>query len=301
MELNHLWAFTVVAEMLNFSAAADYLYTTQSTLSKHIASMEKELNVKLFQRSTRSVTLTKAGELLLPVAKQISESYSACRQQLYQQEETKKTAVSILAIPVLAQYNIINTIYNFQTLHPGIELKLDEQESLNIPALLEQPGNEFAIMRFFGDIPEQYGFLELCRDEFVAVLPSNHMLTVLDPIPVDKLKNETFILLDKDTRIDLACHDLFQAGGFTPKIRYQGRRPENIIGFVSMGMGISLLMRRHAEFFKTPQITIRDISPTTNSRICLIWKKNRALSPAATAFLHFLQTTTPISVDTPQI
>lgn len=293
MELNHLWEFTVVAEMLNFSLAADFLYTTQSTLSKHIASMEKELNVKLFQRNTRSVTLTKAGEQLLPVAKQISESYNGFRQQLYQQEETRKASVSILAIPVLAQYDIINTIYSFQKLHPAIELKVDEQESLNIPSLLEQPDNEFAIMRFFGEIPEQYDYLELCKDSFVAVLPSNHMLTVLDPIPLSKLKKETFILLDKDTRIDLACKDLFQAMGFTPKVRYQGRRPENIIGFVSIGMGISLLMRRHAEFFKTPQVTIRNVTPTTESRVCLIWKKNRALSPAAVAFLHFLQTNPP--------
>ena len=136
MDLNYLWEFSVVAEMLNFSLAADALYTTQSTLSKHIASMEKELNVKLFRRSTRSVSLTTAGESLLPVAKEITAAYSGFQKQLYQQEARKKATICILSIPILAQYNIINTFCNFQTLHPGIELKVEEQESVSIPALL---------------------------------------------------------------------------------------------------------------------------------------------------------------------
>lgn len=289
MELNHLWEFTVVAEMLNFSLAADFLYTTQSTLSKHIASMEKELNVKLFQRNTRSVTLTKAGEQLLPVAKQISESYRTFQQQLEQHQELQKATVSILAIPILAQYNIINAIYHFQTLHPGIELRVDEQESLNIPALLKQSDNDFAIMRFFGSVPDQYAYIELCRDSFIAVLPSNHMLTIYETVPLAKLSKETFHLLDKDTKLDLACKELFLSAGIHPKVKYQGRRPENIIGFVSMGMGVSLLMRKQADFYKTPNITIRDISPTIESKVCLIWKKNKRLSPAASAFAKYLQ------------
>ena len=144
-------------------------------------------------------------------------------------------------------------------------------------------------MRFFGEVPEQYDYIEFCRDEFVAILPSNHMLTIHDTIPISKLKNETFILLGKDTKFDLVCQELFRSTGITPRIRLMGRRQENIIGFVGMGMGVSLLMRRHAEFFKTPQITIREITPTAESRICLIWKKNRPLSPAAATFLKFLQ------------
>ena len=288
MDIGYLWEFTVVADKLNFSLAAESLYTSQSTLSKHIASMEKELNVKLFQRNTRSISLTKAGEALLPVAKEISASYASIRQELYQQEETKKTTVNILSIPVLAQYNMINTIYNFQLIHPDTEIKIIEQETLNIPSLLGQPDFELAIMRFFGEIPDQYEYLELCRDSFVAILPSNHYLTIHSPLPLEKLKNETFILLDKDTKIDLACQELCQKVGFNPKTKNQGRRPENIIGFVSMGMGVSLLMRRQAEFFKTPQITIREINPTMESRLCLIWKKNKPLSPIAASFVRFL-------------
>lgn len=289
MDIGYLWEFTVVADKLNFSLAAEALYTSQSTLSKHIASMEKELNVKLFQRSTRSITLTKAGELLLPAAKEICASYTAIQQELNRQEESKKTTVNILSIPVLAQYNMINTIYNFQLIHPGTEIKIIEQETMNIPSLLVHPDFELAIMRFFGEIPDQYEYVELCRDSFVAILPSNHYLTVHSPLPLEKLKNETFILLDKDTKIDLACQELCQEVGFNPKTKNQGRRPENIIGFVSMGMGVSLLMRRQAEFFKTPQITIREITPTLESRVCLIWKKNRPLASAATSFIQFLQ------------
>ena len=73
MEINYLKEFVVLAQTGNFMEAADILYVSQSTLSKHIKSMELELGVPLFDRTTRKVTISKFGELLLPYAQQIAE------------------------------------------------------------------------------------------------------------------------------------------------------------------------------------------------------------------------------------
>ena len=73
MEINYLREFVVLAQTGNFMEAADLLYCSQSTLSKHIQNMETELGVPLFDRTTRKVALSKFGQLLLPYAKQIAE------------------------------------------------------------------------------------------------------------------------------------------------------------------------------------------------------------------------------------
>lgn len=295
MNIQYLWEFTVTAENLNFSIAADILFLSQSTLSKHISSMEKELNVKLFQRNTRSVTLSKAGELLLPIAKEITAKYALFEQRLAQQVNQQKSSVAILTIPILAQYNITGTIYEFQNLRPDIELKLVEQEAKNIYSLLEKDAFELAFMRIFGELPEQYDCVEFCRDSFVAVLPQSHPMAALSSLPLSFLRDETFLLLDQNTMLDRASKELCESAGFSPKIKFQGFRFENIIDLVSRGIGVSLLMRKHAEYYQTSKIAVTEIEPTLESKICLIWKKNRSLSPAAAAFKRFLQQNAPIA------
>jgi len=73
MEINYLKEFVILSQTGNFLEAADVLYSSQSALSKHIKRMEKELGVPLFDRTTRKVSISKYGQLLLPYAKQIVE------------------------------------------------------------------------------------------------------------------------------------------------------------------------------------------------------------------------------------
>ncbi|WP_201330456.1 LysR family transcriptional regulator, partial [Lactobacillus nasalidis] len=72
--MEKIQTFVSLAGTLSFSQTADDLYTSQSTVSKHIAALEKELGMKLFDRSSRQVSLTKEGEYLLPFARQVVES-----------------------------------------------------------------------------------------------------------------------------------------------------------------------------------------------------------------------------------
>ena len=92
MEINYLKEFVVLAQTGNFMEAAEMLYVSQSTLSKHIKSIEVELGVSLFDRTTRKVTISKYGQLLLPYAQQIAELQemyiSALRTSLENEQET---------------------------------------------------------------------------------------------------------------------------------------------------------------------------------------------------------------------
>lgn len=288
MELQYLCEFTVVAEKLNFSVAADALYLSQATLSKHIAALERDLDVKLFNRSTRSVALTSAGELLLPAAKEISRIYTTFESELQKRKAQKEASVSLVSIPILAPYHILDRIYPFQQSNPDVSLKITEQEALTITKTFETSDYQIAILRFFDNVPPQYHYIELCEDSIVAVMRADHPLSALPSIPLYAFQGETFLLLDRNTAIDQVCISLLEDTGILPKVNYQGHRPENLISLASAGVGISLMMRNHAEFFKTEQVVIRSITPTKKSKICMIWKKGAGLSPAAQAFIQYV-------------
>lgn len=288
MDLQYLCEFTVVAEKLSFSAAADTLYLSQATLSKHIAALERDLDVKLFNRSTRSVSLTPAGKLLLPAAREIADIFHSVEKEIHKQTAQKKSCVSLVSIPILAPYHLLDCIYPFKQSYPDFSLNIVEQEALTISQTFDNSDFHFAILRFFDDVPKQYHFIELCEDSLVAVLRADHPLTSLPAIPLYAMQGETFLLLDKNTAIDQVCISLLEDTDILPKVNYQGHRPENLISLASSGVGISLMMQRHAEFFKTDKVVIRGITPTKKSKICMIWKKDAALPTAARAFIKYI-------------
>ena len=118
MDITYLREFVVLAQTGNFMEAADILYSTQSTLSKHIKSIELELGVPLFDRTTRKVRISKFGQLLLPYAKQIAELQDKYTAILKSSLETDQEILTLGSIPALAQYNITDVFVNFKKSRP---------------------------------------------------------------------------------------------------------------------------------------------------------------------------------------
>jgi LysR family transcriptional regulator, transcription activator of glutamate synthase operon len=135
MEIKQVQYFLMLSETGSFSAAAEELYISQSSLSKQIIALEKELNSQLFDRSKRKIALTPAGEAFLIHARNMNSAYQALLAEMAQYKTT--TSLSIVAIPVIAQYGITSYIAQFKQAHPNIQFTLDEREATAILPLLE--------------------------------------------------------------------------------------------------------------------------------------------------------------------
>ena len=129
MELRYLAEFLTIAHHQNFSLAAEELFTSQATLSKHLQALEKELGVSLFDRTTRSVRLSGFGEILLPFAQQVVMQYEAVEKQFREEKGKKRRQLRIVSIPVMAQYGITDPLSAFRAAHPEILLSVSEHES----------------------------------------------------------------------------------------------------------------------------------------------------------------------------
>lgn len=288
MEIEHLHEFTVIAKLKSFSRAAEELCISQSSLSKHMLSLERELGVPLLVRNARSVELSPAGAQILPLAAQAYELQNQITVTAALQSSREKTLLRIASIPVMAQYNITGILAKFQRLHPGVTLEVQECEQHGIPALLEQETCELAFLRLSGGTERNMEVLEFCRDNLVAVVPRDHPLSERETVALSDLREKPLLFLDRRTGLHDLCGELCRRAGFTPKVVYTGHRPENIVELAAQHMGIALLMKRHTDYVQNPQVVCIDVAPLVESSICLVRSRNRKPTALAREFWAFV-------------
>lgn len=126
MELSFLQEFVVLAEIQKFSAAAQKLHISQSTLSRHIQALEAELGCALFERTTREMALSACGTLYLPFAKRIVQTADDGTAQLkeYLRQQSQTVCIGVVHDPDL--YQVIDYLMDFQKKEPLFPLNVIE-------------------------------------------------------------------------------------------------------------------------------------------------------------------------------
>ena len=154
MEIRQIQYFLTVVDTGSFSAAADEHFISQSSLSKKIIALEKELGLSLFDRGKRKIFLTDAGEAFLEHARKIDVAYRAMVADL-NGYKSDTDSFSIAAIPVIAQYGITNYMAQFNTAYPEFHYTLEEIHGVNIMPALEERRFDLAFARNnFVDTPQ---------------------------------------------------------------------------------------------------------------------------------------------------
>ena len=288
MNIENFRYFSDLAITLNFTETAEMNFTTQSNISKHIITLEKELDVTLFSREHRKITLTDAGKALLPYAKNILYDYSALNQAILPFQNSEDSIIKMFAIPVMANYNMAGLIAEFNHKFPDIMLDVREIESINLLRELDEGNCDIAFIRIFETNSDKYEKITFKFDKFVIVLPKNHHLAKKEMIPLFELKDELFFQLDKNTQLFNLFYSTCENAGFKPQIGYSGTRIDNILNFVSNGMGISLIMENSIKRLHYPGIIVIPIDITVGSELVFIRSKSKKHSWAFNIFWKYL-------------
>jgi LysR family transcriptional activator of glutamate synthase operon len=287
MEIKQVKYFLAVAELGSFSAAADNLYISQSSLSKQIMALEKELGVVLFDRSKRTIILTRAGETFRNHAQRFDDEYKAMTTNL--KDYKSAPSLSIVAIPVIAQYGITSYIAQFQTAYPNVQLLLEEREASTILPALNNHQFDLAFIRNNYLDSDQYHMLEINRDNFVIALSLKHPLAARTSISLPELANENFIMFDKGTVVHELAVDACHKAGFEPRIFYASLRVESILGLVASQAGVALIMDKVFQYHKHPDVTAIPLAEALESKIVLVYPKDKKLSAPAKSFWEFIR------------
>ncbi len=248
MNFTSLSYFVAVAEELNITRAAERLYISQQSLSSQILKLEKELNVKLFNR-TPKFTLTYAGNRLLRSARTILATLRQVQNEIDDINHTEKGEIKLGISHTRGRAILPDILPDFQQRHPGIEIKLVEDNSTRLEQELAHGGIDVLIgfSPFMVDSVKSY---ELVKDEIVLVVPRKFLEFAGDNI--DKLRSRLmcsadlrpfadcpFLLLKRGNRIRTIVDDLFYSLRIEPHIALETENIETAFALSLKGMGIT--------------------------------------------------------------
>jgi DNA-binding transcriptional LysR family regulator len=195
MELGQIRAFLAVAEELHFGRAAERLHVAQPPLSRTIKALERELGTRLFDRNTRSVSLTPSGHALIGPAREVLEAVRRTGAAVRAADEGEVGLVRI-AFAGLSTHRLVAALARaVRSSRPGIQLELFSQNFAQ-PALkkLIQGETDIALGRW-DLIPAEVSAEVVMPDSLVIALPDTHPLAGERSLEFSRLANESFVSL----------------------------------------------------------------------------------------------------------
>lgn len=242
LDLRRLRYFVEVAQQLHFGRAAARLGIAQPPLSQQIRQLEESLGVRLFERTSRHVALTPAGEALLTDARRI----------LHQVREAED-AVQRIARGVAGTLRLGFVGSAIDSILPGIVRRFREDVQGSRLALQElTTAQQAAGLR---DHTLDVGFIrppvfsdgltvsEVYREPLIVALPAGHRLAERDMLELSTLSREPFVIFRRD--LGEGLHDLMvnacRHAGFEPVVGQEANQMHTIVGLVSAGLGIALV------------------------------------------------------------
>ena len=287
MTFEQIDCFIAAVHADTFFDAAELLHTTQSTLSKQIQKLEKELNLQLFDRSRRNAVLTPAGELFYQEAQELSRQYHQMLHRMSLYQTAKEQQLSVGTLPVLSQYHLTGSFRLFQKEHPEISLALTEVEETELMEGIEKKRFAMILARESMIDTEHYHFFPIATDRICVMLPADHPLATRQKLSVTALTDQSFLLMHPYTSIYQLCMQIFQNAGIHPSI-LRTARVESLISAVAVGEGISLFAESNFRLFQHEGVISVPLEESPVLRIGFAYKKAGEYTPAMDCFLHFM-------------
>lgn len=283
MKIQQFEFFLKIAEMESFSATADELFITQSSLSKQMQSLEKELGVTLFNRSKKAISLTNKGVILYRQATKFLEQYH----QMLAELNPNNNVLYLGVLPVIAHYGITAMISDFTMQNPALKIEMEEADNMMLRKGLDEGRYNFAFMRIFK--PEEYHTLTICTDELVLLVPAFHPQADIKFVPLKTFADENFIFLNKGTQLYESSVQSCRNAGFSPHIYYIGSSGESIVRLVQSGAGIAIIMDHVAQNLKNDQLSVLHFEETVKSEMVLAMAKDHSISYLNKFFWKFMR------------
>ena len=286
MDITQIQYVLAVAAAGGFSAAAEELFISQSSLSKQIIALERELGVVLFDRSRRQIALTPAGAVFLDHARRIDDASRALLADLNQFKAEQ--ALRIVAIPVIAQYGIAAGIARFRSRHPDVAIILEEREASAILPALQNQQFDLAFLRDYYLDRSAYLLCEVATDRLLVAVARKHRFAGRSSLALEELSDENHIMFDRGTVVHEIAVDACRAAGFEPRIFYASLRIESVLGLVASNSGVALMMEKVVAYHRHPDVVAIPLEEVIESTIVLAVPKDRKMPRGAKLFMDFV-------------
>ena len=289
LTLPQLSAFLKLAETSSFRDAATQLGVSQPALSRTIQHIETRVGARLFDRDTRSVMLTPAGERLRPLATRLLDDYETVFRELREFVEGREGVIRIATLPSVASAILPPAIRNFQTRFPGIRFEIWEDVGEPVHHAVREKTADLGLAPppdFAGDLRYQ----ELIKDSIVFVCRKDDPLADLPEHRWSVFSDRPFISMSDETGLrKMVESGLAQAGVLVERL-FNCKQPTTAMSLITAGQGVSALTWLAMAQIASPLLVWRPlVDPVVARSIGIVRHKGRSLSPAAQAFVRELE------------
>lgn len=276
-------ALLKTVEKGSFTRAAQELGYTQSSVSKMVADLEKEWGLTLLERSKSGVSITSAGEQLMPYLRKVLGSYQELKEQVAGMNGLETGFVRIGTFSSVAINWLPNIFARLQRDYPGIEYEMLLGDYEEVEQWIEEGRVDCGFLR----LPTKKHFTAalLTQDEYKVVLPAGHALAEQETIAIEELNGLPFLLLEHGGKTEVS--DLLERCHVRPDIRFTTWEDFAIMAMVEKGLGVSILpdlILRNVPY----RIEIRPLQKPYYRPIGLVMREPEHMTPAVKEFLTYL-------------
>jgi len=274
LSIRHIRAFVAVAKHRSLTRAAESLFVTQSALSLTIQHLEDDLGVSLFDRSTRRLDLTQAGEEFLPSA--------------------ERGKVGVAAVPSVMALLLPEAVAAYIDAFPNIDIYLREDNSEAVQQRIVDGDVDFGICSPWEPDAELV-FEPLFEDCFGVVFAPHHPLATGDgELSWEEVSGYRIVGFSSDLGMQ---HQLSHTPGLSQEVReprYRVSNTSTIETLLARGVGVSIMSALAAQRAPLDRLSMRLLSkPVLTRTVGIVRRQGKSLSPAAATLLQHIRATVP--------
>jgi LysR family transcriptional activator of glutamate synthase operon len=286
MELRQLRYLVALAEERSFTRAASREHVAQPALSQQLRRLEDELGLLLVERTTRQLSITPAGGLLVARARRILGELEAAHAELESLKGVRTGRVRVGAIHTMGPVDVSLALAIFHERYPGVELTVREESSEELAEMIRDDELDLAFLSVTERV-ESHGLAlhQLVSEELVVLLPPDHRLARRRRLRMADLREEEFISYRPGARLRELLFGAGRESGFEPQVKLESNESQRVRRLVSRGMGVAILPRSDAVSPGAEVAVAALIEPPLSRDITLAWRRERRHPPAVSEFL----------------
>ena len=285
--LPDLKAFVTVAELQSFAAAAKALHLSQPALSRRIAHLESVLEVRLFDRTTRSVELTQLGQRFFGEVRKLLHELDRSVHGLHDAAQLETGDITVGCVFSAVHHFLPEVIRTFRACHPQVMVRIIEEGADEVLASVKSGEADFAL-NYIGMHDPEVEFTPLLKESFVLACPAGHALARRRKVRWEELADHPYALVSHASRNRVLIDQALAHVGRGPRPACEVRHISTLIGLVQQGLVVAVVPQLTLPSDRSSVVGVRLDKPDITRTIGRIQRAGRSLSPAAEAFAAML-------------
>lgn len=286
-------SFLSVIDTGSFSAAAEVVHRSQPRVSMHVAALEREAGVPLFDRNRRPVALTDAGAVLADHARTILRQLADTEAAMAVHRGAARGVVTLGSYPSASVAFVPQLLERMARTRPAIKVVLVERSTLELDGALATGEIDMCLRPMTPPPGPSVEYRPLWREDLIVVHRPDHPLAALpEPLPVTTVAGYPLITIGRlgsPTAMGFEMYRAFRERGFEPNAVQATNQPQTLISLVRSGLGIGVTNLLAVDTADARGVVARALDVPCGRRVAVHWSGTTPLTPAARTLLREIE------------